>query len=64
MATPPATHPASYTAYAFTEPGGDLQKITVAWRDPYEGEVVLKVLACGVCATYVLSPIEFAGAMV
>ncbi|EIW63877.1 GroES-like protein [Trametes versicolor FP-101664 SS1] len=52
MATPtPAAHPASYTAYAFTEPGGDLQKITVDWRDPHEGEVVLKVLACGVCAT-------------
>lgn len=43
-------HPDSYTAYAFTEVGnGKLQKITVPWRDPTDNEVVVKVLACGVC---------------
>ncbi|EJF61431.1 GroES-like protein, partial [Dichomitus squalens LYAD-421 SS1] len=41
-------HPNSYTAYAFTEKHGSLQKITVPWRDPEEGEIVVKVIACGV----------------
>ncbi|KAI0354716.1 GroES-like protein [Trametes cingulata] len=38
-------------SFAFVERGGDLQKITVTWKDPSEGHIVLKVLACGVCAT-------------
>ena len=42
-------HPDTYTAYAFLEKGGELQKVTVPWRDPEEGEVIVKVLACGVC---------------
>ena len=42
-------HPDSYTAYAFLERGGTLTKITVPWKDPQVGEVVVKVLACGVC---------------
>ena len=42
-------HPDSYTAYAFLERGGALTKITVPWRDPKAGEVVVKVIACGVC---------------
>ncbi|KAI0370455.1 GroES-like protein [Pilatotrama ljubarskyi] len=44
-------HPDSYKAFAFIERGRDLQKIIVTWNDPSEGHVVLKVLACGVCAT-------------
>ncbi|KAM5541041.1 hypothetical protein V8D89_005352 [Ganoderma adspersum] len=44
-------HPDTYTAYAFFEKGGELQKVTVPWRDPEEGEVVVKVLACGVCGS-------------
>ncbi|KAI0777725.1 GroES-like protein [Trametes elegans] len=44
-------YPTAYTAYAFLEPGGKLQKVTVPWRFPQEGEVVVKVLACGVCGT-------------
>ncbi|KAI0640178.1 GroES-like protein [Trametes polyzona] len=44
-------HPDSYIAFAFLERGGKLQRITVPWRDPQHGEIVLKVLACGVCAT-------------
>ena len=42
-------HPDTYPAYAFLEKGGDLQKVTIPWRDPEDGEVVVKVLACGVC---------------
>ena len=42
-------HPDSYTAYAFLERGGALTKITVPWKDPQAGEVVVKVVACGVC---------------
>lgn len=44
------TPPKSYTAYAFKEKGGKLEKIAVDWKDPKAGEVVVKVLACGVCA--------------
>ena len=44
-------YPTCYTAYAVLEPGGKLQKVTVPWRFPQEGEVVVKVLACGVCGT-------------
>ncbi|KAK7689391.1 hypothetical protein QCA50_007183 [Cerrena zonata] len=44
-------HPKQYTAFAFTEKGGKLQKISVDWKDPQEGEVVVKVLACGVCGS-------------
>ncbi|THH28563.1 hypothetical protein EUX98_g5635 [Antrodiella citrinella] len=44
------SHPASYTAYAFTEKLTPLKKITVPWTDPNENQVVVKVKACGVCA--------------
>lgn len=44
------TPPKSYKAYAFTKVGGDLEPVTVPWKDPEHGEVVLKVLACGICA--------------
>lgn len=44
------SHPQSYKAYAFLEKGGKLQQITVSWKDPQPGEIVVKVLACGVCA--------------
>ncbi|KAJ8454095.1 hypothetical protein ONZ51_g13227 [Trametes cubensis] len=39
--------PESYTAYAFIKPGGKLERITVPWRFPEDGEIVVKVLACG-----------------
>ncbi|KAI0749401.1 GroES-like protein [Daedaleopsis nitida] len=44
-------HPDSYTAYAFTEHGGKLHKITVPWKTPQPNEIVVKVLACGVCGS-------------
>ncbi|KAI0749400.1 GroES-like protein [Daedaleopsis nitida] len=44
-------HPDSYTAYAFTEHGGKLQKMTMLWKEPQQNEVVVKVLACGVCGS-------------
>ncbi|KAI0359967.1 GroES-like protein [Trametes cingulata] len=49
-------HPGSYTAYAFTEVGGKLHKITIPWRDPQDGEIVVKVLACGVCGSDAVIP--------
>lgn len=48
-------HPDSFTAWAFTERSEVLTKITLPWKDPAEGQLVIKVLACGVCGTYVLS---------
>ena len=45
------SHTQSYTVYAFTRAGGPLEKVTVEWKDPLPGEVVVKVLACGVCAS-------------
>lgn len=48
-----ASHPKAYKAYAFLEKGGDLHPIDVEWKDPQVGEIVIKVLACGVCARYV-----------
>ncbi|KAI0710240.1 GroES-like protein [Earliella scabrosa] len=44
-------HPDTYTAYAFVERGGTLQKITVPWKDPEANHIVVKVLACGVCGS-------------
>ncbi|CCM00121.1 uncharacterized protein FIBRA_02148 [Fibroporia radiculosa] len=44
-------HPKSYRAYAFLERGGSLCAIDVPWKDPQPGHVVVKVLACGVCAS-------------
>ncbi|TFY62302.1 hypothetical protein EVJ58_g3942, partial [Rhodofomes roseus] len=44
-------HPKSYKAYGFTEKGGPLKPITFDWHDPEQGEVIVKVVACGVCAS-------------
>ncbi|KZT01209.1 GroES-like protein [Laetiporus sulphureus 93-53] len=45
------TPPKTYKAFAFLERGGDLHEVQVDWKDPAPGEVVVKVLACGVCAS-------------
>jgi len=45
------SHPESFTAFSVQEKFGKLVKITVPWKDPQEGQVVVKVLACGVCAS-------------
>jgi len=42
--------PKTYKAYAFLERGGSLKPIDVEWKDAKPGEVIVKVLACGVCA--------------
>lgn len=52
------SHPKTYTAYAFTKAGGQLERITVDWKDPEAGSIVIKVLACGVCAGYVPSSVR------
>ncbi|KAI0722069.1 chaperonin 10-like protein [Fomitopsis betulina] len=44
-------HPKTYKAFAFIEKGGALKPITFDWHNPGPGEVVVKVLACGVCAS-------------
>lgn len=46
-------HPESYTVYRWEEAMGPLVKAELPWKEPKEGEVVVKVLACGVCGTYV-----------
>lgn len=46
----PMAHPKTYKAFAFIEKGGALKPITFDWHNPGPGEVVVKVLACGVCA--------------
>ncbi|CDO74969.1 hypothetical protein BN946_scf184945.g41 [Trametes cinnabarina] len=51
MKTLSLPHPHSYTAYAFTELNGQLHKVTKEWKDPQENEIVVKVLACGVCGS-------------
>jgi D-arabinose 1-dehydrogenase-like Zn-dependent alcohol dehydrogenase len=48
------TPPKTYTAYAFTKKDGNLEKTTVDWKDPEPGQIVVKVLACGVCARFVV----------
>jgi len=48
------SHPSSYTAYAFKEKGGKLVKVTKEWKDPEVNQVIVKVLACGVCGSDVL----------
>jgi len=51
-----SAHPQTYKAYAFTEKEGKLEKIDVPWKDPEEGEIVAKVLACGVCGSDEMVP--------
>ncbi|KAI0326751.1 GroES-like protein [Cubamyces sp. BRFM 1775] len=51
MVTSALPHPTSFAAFAFNERGGDLQKISTPWKDPQVGTIVIKVLACGICAT-------------
>jgi len=45
------TPPKSYVAYAFLEKGGDLVRQEIPWKNPQQGQVIVKVLACGVCAS-------------
>ncbi|KZT12826.1 GroES-like protein [Laetiporus sulphureus 93-53] len=54
-----ASHPATYKAYAFLEKGGNLEPIDVKWKDPQPGEIVVKVLACGVCASDEIAKHQF-----
>lgn len=44
-----AQHPDSYIAYAFKEKNGPLVKVIKPWKDPEPHQIVVKVLACGVC---------------
>ena len=46
--------PETYKGFAFTEKHGTLQPITLPWKNPQEDEVVIKILACGVCGRFVV----------
>ena len=48
------SHPESYIAYRFEGVGGELKRAVIPWHEPKDGEVIVKVLACGVCARLVL----------
>ena len=47
------SHPENYVVYRFEEKDGDLKRAVVPWKEPKAGEVIVKVLACGICGTYV-----------
>ncbi|GAA5936274.1 uncharacterized protein JCM15063_002766 [Sporobolomyces koalae] len=42
-------HPSSYKAAQIKEKGGKFEIVSVDWKEPKEGQVVVKVLASGVC---------------
>ncbi|GAA5887136.1 hypothetical protein JCM5296_001607 [Sporobolomyces johnsonii] len=46
-----SSHPAQFRAAQFTREGGPLEIKTVEWHDPKEGEVIIKVEACGLSLT-------------
>lgn len=54
LTMPSFTAPQSYIAFQWDAPNTDLKKTEKPWKDPEQDEVVIKVLACGVCGTYVL----------
>ncbi|KDQ52239.1 hypothetical protein JAAARDRAFT_40354 [Jaapia argillacea MUCL 33604] len=41
--------PKCYKAAAVTQKGGSLELISVDWKEPQAGQIVVKVLACSVC---------------
>jgi len=41
-------HPNEFRAARIPQQGGEIELQTVPWRDPAEGEVVVKVIACGI----------------
>jgi hypothetical protein len=46
------TPPKTYKAMSVQEKGS-LELIDVPWKDPEDGQIIAKVLACGVCHRYV-----------
>lgn len=50
MSTP--QHPKTFKAWAYLKSGGGLTQIDLEWKDPQPGEIVVKVLACGICGRY------------
>lgn len=47
------SHPENYVVYRFEEKGGALKRAVAPWKEPKHGEVIVKVLACGICGTFV-----------
>lgn len=41
-------HPNEFRAARIPQQGGEIELQTIPWRDPVEGEVVVKVIACGI----------------
>jgi hypothetical protein len=54
-----ASLPSSYKAAAFQTKGGPLVSVDIPWKDPQDGQLVVKVLACGVCHRSVVLPLLF-----
>lgn len=50
---PTAQFPKTYTAFQFEEVKGPLVKVEKPWKDPQANQVIIKVLASGVCGRYV-----------
>ncbi|EIN13807.1 GroES-like protein [Punctularia strigosozonata HHB-11173 SS5] len=44
-----SSHPQTYKAAQIKEKEGPFELVDVQWKDPKDGEIVVKVLACGVC---------------
>jgi NADPH:quinone reductase-like Zn-dependent oxidoreductase len=55
-----ASLPSSYKAAAFQTMGGALVSVNIPWKDPQDGQLVVKVLACGVCHRSDLLPSQSA----
>lgn len=47
--------PGAYKAAQISKKGGDFELVDVRWKDPEAGQVVVKVLACGICLRCVTS---------
>ncbi|KAM0751832.1 GroES-like protein [Meredithblackwellia eburnea MCA 4105] len=44
-----ASHPSTYRVAQIQEHGGPFKVVDVDWKEPSDGQVVVKILACGVC---------------
>lgn len=52
-------HPETYKAAVVVAKGEPFQIQDIEWKDPTEHQIVVKVLACGVCHSYVSLSLEY-----
>lgn len=55
----PVSFPSTYRVARFEELDGDLTIVSVPWKHPEAGQIVIKTLACGVCHSYVSSSVFY-----